>query len=93
MPIMLSESEGLGAAFATLVCFFLATVAFAYNQRSKSYDVDTYMVARNTQGVLSLTLSFFRAAPARGSSLPCPRRPSSEGRSRSLATLSRASSL
>ena len=59
MPIMLSESEGLGAAFATLVCFFLVTVAFAYTQRSKSYDADTYMVARNTQGVLSLTLSFF----------------------------------
>ena len=50
MPIMLSESEGLGAAFATLVCFFLVTVAFAYTQRSKSYDADTYMVARNTQG-------------------------------------------
>ena len=51
MPIMLSESEGLGAAFATLVCFFLVTVAFAYTQRSKSYDADTYMVARNTQGM------------------------------------------
>ena len=59
MVVLLSESEGLGAAFATLVCFLLATIAFAYSKRSEAYDKDTYMVARNTQGMLSLTLSFF----------------------------------
>ena len=59
MVELLSESEGLGAAFATLVCFLLATIAFAYSKRSEAYDSDTYMVARNTQGMLSLTLSFF----------------------------------
>ena len=59
VAVLLSESEGLGAAFGTLVCFLLATIAFAFSKRSVSYDSDTYMVARNTQGVLSLTLSFF----------------------------------
>ena len=59
VAVLLSESEGLVAAFATLVCFLLATIAFAYSKRSEAYDSDTYMVARNTQGMLSLTLSFF----------------------------------
>jgi len=59
VAVLLSESEGLGAAFGTLACFFIATIAFAYNKRATSYDSDTYMSARNSQGAISLTLSYF----------------------------------
>ena len=80
MAALLSESAGLGAAFGTLVCFFITTCLFAYSTRGKGFDEDSvwlrqrppptamralspfrrprqYMSARNTQGVLSLTLS------------------------------------
>ena len=57
--VLLSESAGLGAAFGTLACFLLVTIAFVYSKRASSYDDDTYMSARNTQGSIALMLSYF----------------------------------
>jgi Na+/proline symporter len=56
---LLSEAAGLGAAFGTLACFFLATVFFAAFNLTKKYDDDVYMSARNSQSALALTLSYF----------------------------------
>ena len=41
MAALLSESAGLGAAFGTLVCFFITTCLFAYSTRGKGFDEDS----------------------------------------------------
>lgn len=59
MADLLSSTDALIATFATLVFFAVATVLIGRRGLIKKYDHDSYMAARNTQGALSLSLSFF----------------------------------
>mmetsp|Transcript_24178 Transcript_24178/g.48369 ORF Transcript_24178/g.48369 Transcript_24178/m.48369 type:complete len:551 (-) Transcript_24178:387-2039(-) len=53
-----SESGMYGAAFGTLAVFLVVTVALGWKGIRK-FDTDEYLSARNTQGYISLTMSFF----------------------------------
>jgi len=59
MAETLSQSGAMVAVFGTLIFFFVATVTIGRKGLIKKYDHDDYMAARNTQGWMSLTLSFF----------------------------------
>jgi len=60
-PAHLSEAAGNGCIFGTLGVVLLLTVGFAFvkDKTKVKFDKDNYLAARNTQGLLSMTLSYF----------------------------------
>ena len=59
---MLSDATANGIIFGTLGFFFLLTIVFMGYNRMKgksALDKDSYIAARNSQGTLSLSLSYF----------------------------------
>ena len=63
--ITLSEGAGYGAVFGTLGAVLLLTVGFAFTKEKSgdktkvTFDANDYLAARNSQGVVSMTLSYF----------------------------------
>jgi len=57
--VLLDEASGVATAYSTLAAFFIVSVGYAFYTRKSGYNADEYMSARNTQGTLSLTISFF----------------------------------
>jgi len=51
----------MGAVFGTLAFFLIATLGYVFRERKQllQFDNDLYMSARNSQGALSLSMSFF----------------------------------
>ena len=55
-----SQGGAYGAVYGTLAVFLCISLAIGYRfLRSATQDADQYLTARNSQGIVSLSLSFF----------------------------------
>lgn len=60
-PVSLSSAAGNAAIFTTLVVVLILTVCFAFlkEKTTLAYDKNSYLAARDSQGLVSMTLSYF----------------------------------
>jgi len=60
-PVTLTSEAGNGAIFGTLCAVLLMTIGFSFvKEKAKvTYDKNSYLAARDSQGLISMTLSYF----------------------------------